>query len=249
VLPAGRWAAPIRLGHVADHLQAFRVAGGVIHETFTSADGTGPVSYGRLDRGHYRSTLIPRATGTSLRVGDDGRARIAFTTGSAIRFAVVGRDASLSIRTIFRSKDLQLGPPSMVLGAGNHAYMAWQADLKHEFGGCSEPEPPPAVRPGTYFATDVTGSWAVRWISKIIGQPSVAVDTVTGQADVVISYRAGIRHLARAANGTWSGKLIAGTSQIEADQLRRIPRTGGLLLVGVRWHDEGPPDVVALVQS
>ena len=248
-LPDGAWTAPVRLGRALDHLQAFRVARGVIHETFTSGGSTVPVSYGVLDHGRYRHSVIPGATGTSLRVGDDGQARIAYTTGSAIRYAVAGHDAAMSIRTIFRSKSMELGTPSMVLGPGDHAYMAWDADRIFETGGCTEPEPPPAPKPGTYFATDASGSWAVRWISKIIAQPSIALDPSSGRVDVVVSYQAGIRQLTRAADGTWSGKLIPGTKDTHVSLLRGIPATGGLLLIGLHEVDEQPPVVVALVQS
>ena len=76
-LPSGRWSAPARIGPVGAHLQSFRVVGGVIHETFITQDREGPVWYGALSRGRFRSLRIPGAIGTSLRVGDDGHARIA----------------------------------------------------------------------------------------------------------------------------------------------------------------------------
>ena len=247
-LPNGRWSAPTRLGAAGAHLQAFRVVNGVIHETFVTQNGQGPVWYGSLARGTFRSMRIPGATGTSLRVGDDGRARIAYTTGDSIRYATLA-DGTLSSRVVFRSKIMQMDAPSLVLGAGDRAYMAWAVHPVWG-GGCAEPDPPD-VKPGTYFGTDVSGTWRVKRITALVTSPSLALDASTGRLYAALTTERESRDIARRPDGTWTlGRRIAGTKGIGSAVLRRDTTTGHLLLVGSRWIEaSGETQVLAFVKS
>lgn len=246
-LPDGRWSAPSRLGAAGAHLQAFRVVNGVIHETFVTQNREGPVWYGSLSGGTFRSLRIPGATGTALRVGDDGRARIAYTTGRSIRYATV-QDGRLTSRTVFSSKVMQLDAPSLVLGAGDHAYMAWAVHPVWG-GGCTDGDPPD-VKPGTYFGTDVSGSWRIKRITALVTSPSLALDASTGRLYAALTTDRATRDLARRPDGTWTlGRRIAGTNDMMSAVLRRDPVSGHLLLVGSRWHEGGRLDVVAFVKS
>ena len=247
-LPNGRWSAPTRIGAAGAHLQGFRVVDGVIHETFVTQNREGPVWYGSLSRGTFRSLRIPGATGTSLRVGDDGRARIAYTTGSSIRYATV-RDGRLSSHTVFSSRVMQLDAPSLVLGAGDRAYMAWAVHPVWG-GGCADGGAPD-VKPGTYFGTDSTGTWQVKRLTALVTSPSLALDVATGRLQAVLSTERDIRELARRPDGTWTtARRIAGTRGVEAGVLRRDPVTGHLLLVASRWHEDNEKvEVVAFVKS
>ena len=246
-LPNGRWSAPARLGVAGAHLQSFRVVNGVIHETFVTENRQGPVYYGSLSRGTFLSLRIPGATGTSLRVGDDGRARIAYTTDSSIRYATV-QDGRLTTRTVFSSKVMQLDTPSLVLGAGDRAYMAWAVHPMWG-GGCAEPDPPD-VKPGTYFGTDISGAWQVKRITALVTSPSLALDVSTGRLYAALTTERDTRDIARRADGTWTlGRRIAGTKDMMSAVLRRDTVTGHLLLVGPRWHEGGGIDVVAFVKS
>ena len=247
-LPNGRWSTPRRIGAAGAHLQAFRVVDGVIHETFVTQNREGPLWYGRLSRGKFRSLRIPGATGTSLRVGDDGRARIAYTTGDSIRYATV-RDGRLSTRMVFRSRVMQTATPSLVLGAGDVAYMAWA--VHPDWGaGCADPDPPD-VKPGTYFGTDSTGTWQVKRITALVTSPSLALDVTTGLLQTVLTTERDIRELTRRPDGTWTtARRIAGTRGMEAGILRRDTVTGHLLLVASRWVEGGDGiTIVALVKS
>ena len=246
-LPSGAWSAPVRIGRVADHLQSFRVVDGVMHGTFVADDGSGPISYGRLAAGVFRSVPLPSATATSLRVGDDGRARIAYSTQRSIRYATVRADLSLSTRTIFSSKDMQVSWPSLVLGAGNRAYVTFAAHQEWG-GGCAEAEHPLSA-PGTYFATDASGSWQVARLTKIVGQPSLVVDATSGQVSLALDGGRGIREYTRTPAGVWSGATIRGTGSMEAGVIRRDPSAGTLLLVASRWsEDTGGSEIVVLLK-
>jgi hypothetical protein len=247
-LPSGRWSRPVRLGAAGDRLQSFRVVDGVIHETYIAHDGQGPVSYGSLSRGSFRSVKIPGALQTSLRVGDDGRARIAYTTGDSMRYAVARRDGRLPTRTIFKSDDMQLTAPSLVLGAGNRAYLAWNA---HEpwGGGCTDGAES-VSKPGTYFGTDATGTWRVRRISKVVAAPSLTLDISTGRLYVALATDGGVREMTRLANGRWSGTRIPRSRHLDQLVVRRDGVTGHLLLVGIRWSEGSDTvEIVALVKS
>lgn len=247
-LPSGGWSKQVRLGAAGDHLHAFRVVDGVMHETYTSRDGRGPLRYGRIARGASLSLEIPGAIETSLRVGDDGSARIAYSTGDTIRYAIVRPDGELSSRTVFKGRDMRLLAPSLNLGPGDRAYLAWTASGLHD-GGCADVEEPVA-KPGTYFGTDGSGTWRVRRISKVVTPPALTVDVDTGRVYVALSTDSGIRLMTRLASGRWSGTRIARLRQMGDLVLRRDAVTGRLLLVGVRsTGSEATQNVVAMVKS
>jgi hypothetical protein len=235
-LPSGVWSAPVRIGNIGDHLQSFRVANGVIHETVLAHDGAGPVMYGSLAHGSYRSIQIPDAIQTSLRVGDDGRARIAYSTGPTLRYAIVGADGQLSSRRIFDGRGMELTAPNLVLGAGDRAYMTWAAQAPWG-GGCADADPD-LPKPGTYFATDATGAWHVRRLSSIISPASLVVDAQTGRVNTVLDGTRALREYVRAPKGAWTNRSIPRTLDMGDTVIRRDPSTGVLLLVGVQYMGE-----------
>jgi hypothetical protein len=247
-LPAGAWSAPVRMGSAGDHLQSFRVDGGAIHETFTTQDGQGPVEYGLLAGGTFRSVKIPGATGTSLRIGDDGRARIAYATGRTIRYAVVGTDLHLSTRRIFDGRQLELSSPNLVLGSGNRAFVTFAAHVPLG-GGCADGgETLP--KPGTYFASDDSGSWHVRRLSSLISAAPLVIDTWTGRINAVIQGTKGLREYVRDPRGGWTSAGIPRTSFMDAAVVRRDATTGVLLLVASRWDArQDRVDIVAMTKS
>ncbi len=247
-LPDGAWSAPVRIGAIGDRLQSFRVVDGVIHETFVSEDGQGPVSYGRLTGARFRSVPIPGAVETSLRIGDDGLARIAFSTGNKLRFAVVRADGRLSTRTVFDGRSMQVSWPNLVLGPDNKAYVSWAAH-QPSGGGCADTERP-MPRPGTYFATDSGGSWQVKRLASHIAPASLVVDLDNGTVHVVFKDRSSIRHFVRDAGGLWTNERVPRTARLDEVTLRQDSTNGHFLLVGSTWVDDEPgSDIVAMTLS
>ena len=245
-LPSGKWSTPIRIGQVGDYLQSFRVVGGVVHETFL-ADGGG-VSYGSQVGSTFREIPIPGADATSLRIGDDGRPRIAYTTGHAIRYAVVSDSGRLSTASIFSADDVLMESPALVLGGGDHAFVSWSAVAGSDEPGCSEPPTP--SHEGTWFATDVDGTWATKRLSKDIGSASLALDVATGRLHATFDDSRGTRYLTRAVDGTWSGSRLDVSADFLGLVLRRSPETGTLLLVGtMSGDDEAKNGIFALTAS
>ncbi len=115
-LPDGAWSEPVRLGGRGDGLVALRVRDGVVHALVGTPAGvmqyvatggqgpTGPVN-------------LPDAGSASLRVGDDGRARIAYSTGPTLYYARVDTDGLHEVK-VASSDQTNLMSPSLMLGPG-----------------------------------------------------------------------------------------------------------------------------------
>ena len=82
-LPDGSWSAEQKVGETADSLMALRTANGL---RAVIGDKAGRVFYETLIDGRLTRQRIPGATGgASLRIGDDGRPRVAFEAKDGIR--------------------------------------------------------------------------------------------------------------------------------------------------------------------
>jgi len=246
-LPDASWSTAKRIGHEGNGLQSFRVVNGTIHETFDTGGGLGPVFYGSLRGSTFSSIRIPDAEATSLRIGDDGRPRIAFTTGGAMRYGVVSGER-LTTSTIFAYDDVGPSQPVLVLGRGDHAFVSWAAIRGQDVVGCEDTPTP--THEGTWFATDVDGKWATKRLSTDIGSASLALDVVAGRLHATYTDQRGIRYVTRASDGTWSGSRLEVTEDFNATVLRRDPQTGLLLLVGsVSGDDESTSGIFAVTAS
>jgi len=244
-LPDGRWSAATRIGHDGDHLQSLRVVNGVIHETFRADDSTGAVSYGSLKGSTFHAIAIPGAEASSLRVGDDRRPRIAYTTAHSLRYAVVAGDDRLETTVVFAADDVIMESPVLVLGDRDRAFVSWAAIPAGE--GC---ETPPPTHEGTWFATDVDGKWATKRLSKDIGVASLVIDVATGRLHATYNDSRGIRYVTRAADGTWSGSRLDVSADFTGAVLRRDPATGLLMLVGpMQGEDDAKAGIYALTAS
>jgi hypothetical protein len=244
-LPNGRWSAPTRIGHDSDHLQSLRVVDGEIHETFWADDSTGDVFYASLKGSTFRAIKIPGAEATSLRIGDDGRPRIAYTTGHSLGYAVATGSDRLATTVVFSADDVIIESPVLVLGGGDHAFVSWAAVPGGE--GCDGPSP---VHEGTWFATDVDGKWTIKRLSKDVGSASLALDVESGRLHATYNDLRGIRYVTRAPDGAWTGSRLDVTADFSGTVLRRDPRTGLLLLVGRLYSDdEGMDGIHAVIAS
>jgi hypothetical protein len=248
-LPDGAWSQPKQIGPIGDHLQALRVVDGVIHETVTSDDGDGPVFYAAARGPAFEQVQIPGAEATSLRIGGDGRPRIAYSTPHAIKYAIVNDDRRLSISTVYAAKDVFMAEPVLVLGRGDHAFVSWAAREMEFGGGCAEPEPPNPPHKGTWFSTDVDGQWAAKRLSKDIGSASMALDVASGRLHATYLDQRGIRYVTRAPDGTWKGSRLDRSVDLWGLVLRRDPTSGRLLLVGLDGSESLKPGVYAVTAS
>jgi len=228
-LPSGAWSGAVQLGPSSDALQSFRVAAGAIHATVTD-ERTGRIYYERWDGTREQRYLLSGAIlGTSLRVGSDGRARIAYQSLTALRYAVFtgsGFSTSSIPGTSIRDQN-----PQLVLDASNAAHIVWS----HEsLPGCVAG--PPDSANGTYYATNAGGTWTPagqRRITTALGATSLVVDVATGRVHVLLSGDFGVRYYTKPATGPWSSatrtRNAAWSGAIRLDQA-----SGALLAVFTR---------------
>lgn len=231
-LPDGTWSRPVRVGLAGDGLLAFRVTGGVTHAIVTHGGDVltgGTVFYESQAGSTLTRIKIPRvAAGASLRVGDDGRARIAYSTGRRLVYATLNGD-QFTKTTVASSDTTDLFPPSLVLGSGDTGYLTWEQQRMFG-GGCAEPDYVPPPDDGTYFATDESGRWVTQRISRSVNGAALTLDPSSGQVHVVI-INGGFKHLARRADGSWSRETIPGTRKLYAPSIRIDPATGRMVVV------------------
>jgi hypothetical protein len=235
-LPNGKWSTSLQIGKAGDHLQSFRVVNDVIHETVNTHEEQGPVYYASQRGATHRRILLKDAKETSLRVGDDGRPRIAFTTDHSVRLATIGSAGRVSTHTVFAAKDVYTWSPVLVLGAKNAAYLSWSATT-WSGGGCSDGGLK-SPREGTWFATDASGRWERKRLTPEPGPSSIAADVETGRVHVLYADTRGYRFITRSESGTWSGTRLDRSIDINGLLLRRDAATGRFLAVGAKWTDD-----------
>ena len=246
-LPGGTWSTPVQIGKAGDHLQSFRVVNGAIHETVTTHEEQGPVYYASQRGATHRRVLLKDAKETSLRIGDDGRPRIAFTTGHTVKLATIGAAGRVSTHTVFAAKDVYTWAPALVLGANNTAYLSWSATT-WSGGGCTDGDFQ-SPREGTWFATDASGRWERKRLTPDPTSASLAADVDTGRVHVLYADSRGYRFITRFADGTWSGTRLDRSIDIDGLLLRRDAATGHFLAIGAKWtEDEATNGIYALVR-
>ena len=220
-LPDGAWSGQDMVGQQADALESFRVADGVIHATVRATDGTFYVSEAGATGARIR---IPDAVTTSLRVGDDGKARIAYATGKQLRLARVDGDR-LTTASLVTTDDTNVMNPLLVLGPGNRAFVSWTQN-RDEGGGCIDIGPGPLD--GTFFGSDAGGSWASERVSDAVGPTSLTLDVTTGKAYVLVDDGSVLRYFTSNGTGTWTATEVPGSRDMHSAQIRLNPVTGAI---------------------
>ena len=234
-LSGGRqWSDPIRIGEVGDSLHTLRAAGGVVHATVGSADG-GHFYYETLRSGSHHRYEIPQATGmTSLRIGDDGRARIAYEGGGSLRYATFTGAGFSSQKIPGTSRGYG---PALVLGANDRPYLMWFRGIRPG-GGCAEPEPPPDA--GTYYSSERAGTWTSERLTTQQDVASMTVDTASGRVHVLVSDKRGrLAYMTKAGKASWSKRALD-TSEVLDAVIRLDQGTGDLLIAYLGWDGEDP---------
>jgi hypothetical protein len=226
--PHAAWSDPVRIGREGDRLQSFRAVDGVFHLTVTANDGESIFYQAQSSRGSTR-IAIPGATSTSLRVGDDGHARIAYATGHAIEYARVEGDR-LAVRTVAKTDETFLKSPSLVLGGGDRAYVIW-TQTTDSGGGCVGPEPGPLD--GTYVAIQDGPRWDTERITPSVWESgtSLTLDPATGGVDAVVAGPSLIHFSTTGTN--WSSETIPSSDHMIWPVLRRDPASGALVVFGI----------------
>jgi hypothetical protein len=221
-LPAGTWSSAQPIGNVDDRLQSFRVTGGTIHATVLD-QSNGNVYYETLTGGAYHRYRISGVIGpTSLRVGSDGIARVAFETVSGVSYAVFN-GSGFSASVIPGSGGGFA--PLLVFDSGNHAHLLWSRTPHGP--GCAQPEGD--SKDGTYYATDAGGSWAVTRISRVPADKSLAFDVSTARPLVLLGAGPGLQYLTKNSEGSWTSSTV--TRGVAGSPVIKLDVSTGRLLV------------------
>jgi hypothetical protein len=202
-LSDGAWAEPMPVGTAGDELQSLRVVDTVISATVAPGDGSEPAFVQRVE-GPSARVGIPDAVETSLRIGDDGRPRIAYSTGDAIHLGTVDGDA-LTSSLVADAEGSEAAEPALVLAPGDAASLVWTQTSGGE-DGCGGP----GDADGTYFATDAGGSWDVTRISELTGETSLTLDSARGEAHALVATGDELHHFVRDGAGSWSSSVLSG---------------------------------------
>jgi hypothetical protein len=233
-LPNGAWSDPVRIGAVGDRVQSFRVAGGTLYLTVTAKDGGGPLFYESQAGSTLTRIALPGAVSTSLRVGDDGHARIAYSTDHAIRYARVD-GSKLSTVTVTATDETYLQAPTLVLGPGDDAYMVWTQSTDGG-GGCAGPEPGPLD--GVYFGTDAGGRWKSARLTRTPGEASLTLDPVSGRIEAIANDGSSLARFASVGGTDWTAERIPGTRSLINAVIRLNPLTGRVSVLAMDF-DKG----------
>jgi hypothetical protein len=221
-LPDGAWSSARRLDGNDERLQSFRVSGGDLQATVTDV-ASGDTFYVTSDGRTSNRYPIPGGA-ASLRIGGDGKARIAYDSGRGIGYGVFN-GSSFSTSAIANTSRATW--PLLVLDGQNNAHVVYT--VTEHGGGCAEAGPQP--EDGTYYATNESGRWASTRISRSMGETSLTVDTRTGQVHVLLSADRGLRYLT-ISGGRWTERRLT-TRNVLNPVIRLDPATGNLLVAYV----------------
>jgi hypothetical protein len=220
-LPSGGWSAPVRIGAVGDRLESFRVTRGVTYATVTNQDGTSTF-YESLAAGKLTRFPLAAAGGTSLRVGSDGVARIAYEASGGLSLGTVGPNG---IKASPIPDSAQGWDPILVLAPGNVADVLW--NWSYHGGGCAGPGPDP--HDGAYFSTNAGGVWTTTRLSTSPGAISLTLDSAGGLHALVDDADGLAVHDRLPGSPTWTHELLT-QSGAEAAVIRQDPATGRLVV-------------------
>ena len=243
-LPNGSWSAPTRFGQPRDHLQGFRVAGSAIHATVWNEANGGTYYETVIGGTSNRYAIADAEGGTSLRVGDDGRGRIAYASRDGISYGSVANGA-FSSRLLPNSSRGQF--PSLALAPGNVAWIAYTR-APRDGGGCVSGDDDPVD--GTYVATNASGTWVSTRLTTIVGGASLTIDARTGEIHVVVGDFRRLLHYRRLpSESTWRHETIVGVEPAGAT-VKQDPTTGALFVAyGTYPEDEDSLSLVFVVSS
>jgi hypothetical protein len=239
-LPDGGWSKAIPFGARGDHLTAFRVEDGVLHAIVLNQTAD------RLRTLYIRSTQNPvvsarfriDARDVALRVGDDGRARVAYWADGSLRYGTLNGSGFSTSKIATGRTD---GPAALALGPGDRPHVVYTIARPTGDGGCGDPEG--LARTGTYLATMVDGKWTSERVTKTVGLPSLALDPGSGRVHVMVGNTVYTKEPSR---GWTSARLPAG---VEDPEMRVDPATGRLLLVYLRSSPDGESDGLFAITS
>ena len=248
-LAGGAWSAARQIGTTGEHLDALRVVDGIVH---VAVHGGASMYYETVHGSTVHRYTIADLTGMSvpaLRVGDDGKARVAYEPGDGgITF---GTFTGSGFATSPVTGSEEGWDPVMVLGTGDAAYLLW--DRSPEPGGCVIRDAEPTD--GTYFSTNAGGSWHTSRLTPLVGDASLTVDTSTGVVDAVVSgsddYDSprveGFAYFTGPAGGPWVETTLL-PAEVASPVIKLDAASGGLLVMYEMTAPNGTTQIYAMTK-
>jgi hypothetical protein len=219
-LPGGTWSAAKRIGPARDTLESFQVDAGILHLTVSGHDDQLPYYATREGTTYKRYPISDEWAGeTSMRVGTDGRARIAYAGKGGIQYARF-TGSGFSTRKV-PGTTVWDHHPVLALDAGDKSHIVW---TRNEPATCGESPV------GTHYASNASGSWETQRITKAVGDTTIQVDP-TGRVRVLVGSEAGLKYYKTVSDGSWKGTTLASTSWAASPVLSRDPATRNILVV------------------
>jgi hypothetical protein len=223
--PSGDWSAPVRMGRSDDKLVQFRVDGTTLH-AIVSNQGDGREYY-LLVKGTTSKRFALPTGGESLRIGSDGRARIASGGDAAIRIATFTGSGFSTVKV--QAPDS--GRTLLVLDGRDRSHLVWVRDGT-DYSGCGGDIDPNL---GIYYATNATGTWHSERLTHELGDASFQVDRSTGDVHLVISTESALTYYTKASRGVWKTEKLP-PRQARSPAIARDATTGRVLIL---YIDEG----------
>jgi hypothetical protein len=237
-LPSGAWSNPVRIGRTDDHLAQFRVDGTTFHAIVRN-EGDGRYYYLLVQGATSHRYRLPALHSLSLRVGNDGRARIAYSSAGILRIATFTGSGFSTVKV----STINARYPVLILDSRDRAHVVWSRDSHVAGFGCADTgsDDPSA---GMYYATNASGTWRAERLTREVGQASFQVDRSTGQVHLVISTASALTYYTKNAGGTWQHEALAPKHAISPVLARDAP-SGRILILYLDWF-EGTSGIYAI---
>jgi hypothetical protein len=237
-LPSGAWSSPVRMGKTDDHLVQFRVNGTTFHAVVKN-EGDGRYYYLLVKGATSQRYRLPALHSLSLRVGNDGRARIAYSSAGILRIATFTGSGFSTVKV----STINARYPVLILDIRDHAHVVWSRDSYVAGIGCADAgsEDPSA---GMYYATNASGTWKAERLTHEVGQASFQVDRSTGQVHLVISTQSALTYYTKKAGAAWQHETLAPKHAINPVLARDAP-SGRILILYLDWF-EGTSGIYAI---
>jgi hypothetical protein len=226
-LPRGAWSSPVRIGKTDDHLVQFRVDGTTFHVAVRN-EGDGRFYYLRINGATSHRYLLPALASLSLRVGSDGRARIAYSSKGTLRIATFTGSGFSTIRV----PAINARYPVLVLDSRDRAHLVWSRNSVVSGGGCADGGEDPAA--GMYYGTNASGTWHSERLTHEVGEASFQVDRSTGQVHLVISTQSALTYYTKASGGGWQHEVL-GPQRAMSPAIARDAATGRVLILYIDY--------------
>jgi hypothetical protein len=225
-LPDGSWSEPVRIGLKIDHLQAFRVEGTTLHAAVQN-EADGRTYYETLDGSTTQRYRLAAGDWTSLRIGADGRARIAYESSGSIRIATFTGSGFSTVKVPGSDGG---SAPVLVLDSRDRAHVVWLRNPRAP-AACGDTDAPDP-KAGMYYATNASGKWQAQRFTSHRGSASLQVDGSTG-IHLVVASDFGLRYYAKSSTGSWQHRTLE-SRFVLSPVIRLDPATGSLLVAYIR---------------